>query len=58
MNNCITDQRKDVCYEKEISIEVGIFSQSCVKKKRKRKKVMIVKFHRYQIRKLLILKEK
>ena len=36
MNNCITDQGEDVCYEKEISIEVGIFSQTFIEKIKKK----------------------
>ena len=36
MNNCITDQGEGVCDEKEISIEVDIFSQTFIEKTNKK----------------------
>ena len=36
MNSCITDQGEGVCDEKEISIEVDIFSQTFIEKTNKK----------------------
>ena len=38
MNNCITDQGEDVCDQKEISIEAGIFSQNFIEKRKEEKR--------------------
>ena len=38
MNNCITEQGEDVCDQKEISIEAGIFSQNFIEKRKEEKK--------------------